>query len=69
MKTREYWKVIRRKWPVILVTGLAAALVLWLVTPAVPPPVERVTGYNATATLLVNGDAASRPDRALHHDR
>lgn len=65
MKTREYWKVIRRKWPVILVTGLAAALVLWLVTPAVPPPVERVTGYNATATLLVNGDAASLDRIAL----
>lgn len=61
MNAREYWKVIRRKWPVIIACGLAAGLVMWVVTPAEPPPVERVTSYTATATVIVDAAAAS-PD-------
>lgn len=62
MKARDYLKVIRRKWPVIVACALAAGLVMWVVTPAQPPPVQRVNQYSATATLLVSG--ASSLDRA-----
>lgn len=64
MNAREYLKVIRRKWPVIVACALAAAVVMWLITPAEPPPVERVTGYTGTATLLVNSDEPVSLDRA-----
>jgi capsular exopolysaccharide synthesis family protein len=59
VNAREYVKVIRRKWPVIVACSLAAAVVMWMITPAQPPPVERVTSYTATATLLV--DTPTRP--------
>ena len=57
MNSRDYIKVIRRKWPVIVATALAAGLVMWLITPANPPEVIRVTNYTSTATLLVNPTA------------
>ena len=58
MNAREYWKVIRRKWPVMVACAAAAAIVMFFVTPAEPPPVERVTSYDATATLVVNSVAS-----------
>jgi len=61
MNAREYWKVIRRKWPVMVACALAAAVVMFLVTPAEPPPVERVKSYDATATLLISTPSTS-PD-------
>ncbi|KAB7744853.1 P-loop NTPase [Nostocoides sp. F2B08] len=71
MNAREYWKVIRRKWPVIVATSLAAAVVMFLITPAEPPPVERVTSYTATATLIVETPARSvdEPAGAVSLDR
>ena len=57
VNSRDYIKVIRRKWPVIVATALAAGLVMWLITPANPPEVIRVTNYTATSTLLVNAVA------------
>lgn len=61
MNAREYWKVIRRKWPVMVACAVAAAVVMFLVTPAEPPPVERVTSYDASATLLIS-TASTSPD-------
>ncbi|MFN2347513.1 MAG: tyrosine-protein kinase family protein, partial [Dermatophilaceae bacterium] len=54
MNSRDYLKVIRRKWPVMLACALAAGLAMFLITPANPPEVIRVTNYTATSTLLVN---------------
>jgi capsular exopolysaccharide synthesis family protein len=54
VNSRDYLKVIRRKWPVMVACSLAAGLVMWLITPANPPEVIRVTDYTATSILLVN---------------
>lgn len=64
MNAREYWKVIRRKWPVMVACALAAGVVMWIVTPAEPPPVERVSSYDATATLIVEVPAAASDEPA-----
>jgi capsular polysaccharide biosynthesis protein len=64
VNAREYLKVIRRKWPVMLACALAAGLVMWVVTPAKPPPVERVSSYSATATLIVNTPPSSADEPA-----
>lgn len=62
MNSRDYVKVVRRKWPVMAACALVAGLVMWLITPANPPEVIRVTNYTSTSTLLVNsmaGDPAT----------
>lgn len=64
MTAREYWKVIRRKWPVMVACALAAGLVMWIVTPAEPPPVDRVKGYTATATVIIEGASVSSDNPA-----
>lgn len=64
MKATDYFKVIRRRWPVIIACALAAGLVMWIITPAKPPPVERVTSYDATATLIINGPAGTQDSPA-----
>lgn len=71
MNAREYWKVIRRKWPVMIACALAAAVVMFIVTPPEPPPVERVTSYTATATLIVETEprAADEPAQQVSLDR
>src|SRR5690606_35706658 len=64
---QDYWKVIRRKWPVMVACAVAAGLVMWLITPANPPEVIRVTNYTATSTVLVDSvsDATGMPGASL----
>lgn len=67
MRAQDYWKVIRRKWPVMVACAVAAGLVMWLITPANPPEVIRVTNYTATSTVLVDSvsDATGMPGASL----
>jgi len=48
-----YLKIFRRRWVVIVLSTLAAALAMWAVTPAQAATEERPVDYTATATILV----------------
>ena len=48
-----YLKIFRRRWLVILLSTVVAALAMWMVTPAQASTAERPVSYTATATLLV----------------
>ena len=65
MTLRDYAKIFRHRWPLIVACTLLAAAVMWLVTPADTDTTQKVGSYTATATLLVGsrdgGDAASNP--------
>jgi capsular exopolysaccharide synthesis family protein len=61
MTLSDYLKVFRRRWLVIAVCTLAAAGVMWAVTPAHPDASQKASSYTATATLLVGTDAADAP--------
>lgn len=52
MSLRDYIRVFRRRWPIILACVLVAAGVTWLVSSDVDTS-RQPTGYKATATLLV----------------
>lgn len=49
-----YLKVFRRRWIVIVLATLTAALAMWAVTPAQAITEERPVNYTATATILVS---------------
>lgn len=48
-----YLKIFRRRWAVILLSIVVAALAMWMVTPAQAITEERPVDYTATATILV----------------
>ncbi len=48
----DYIELLRRRWLIVVLTALAAALAAFLSTPAKPPIVER--SYRATNTLVIN---------------
>lgn len=56
MTLQDYLRVFRRRWPIIVVCGLAAAAAMWFVTPADAGTAKQTTSYTATATLLVGSE-------------
>ena len=56
MSLGDYLELLRRRWPVVLVTVMAAALAAFLSTPAKPRAVVRT--FRATNTLVVNDPTA-----------
>ncbi len=62
MTLRDYLRVFRRRWLIILASVLVAGGVTWLVTPEYDDT-RRPTGYTATAVLLVESAPAAEPPR------
>lgn len=59
MTLKDYLKVFRHRWPVIVACALSAAAIMWLVTPAQTATAQKASSYTATATLLVGTSADS----------
>ena len=65
MTLRDYVKIFRQRWWVIVVCGLVGAVVMFVITPAKASDQAPTRSYTATATLLVGsvegGGGASMP--------
>ena len=61
MTLQDYLKVFRHRWLVIAACTLAAAAVMWFVTPASTDTTAKVGSYTGTATLLVGADEEGNP--------
>ena len=59
MTLQDYLKIFRHRWLVIAACTLAAAAVMWAVTPASTDTTLKVGSYTATATLLVGSSDAN----------
>ncbi len=61
MTLRDYFTVVRRRWPIIVACAVVAAAVMWFLSPANPAKAQVAPSYTATATLVVGGGTATRP--------
>ena len=61
MTLRDYFTVVRRRWPIIVACAVVAAAVMWFLSPANSARAQVAPSYTATATLVVGGGTATRP--------
>lgn len=57
MTLREFLRVVARWWPLIVGATLAAAAVMWIITPADLAQRPQAVAYTASTTVLVNSTA------------